>query len=106
MSASPRLTFYQRNVTRVQRYRGGAFRCNYCGVRLLDPVAHPNHADSATIDHIVPRCNGGDDNLINLALACRRCNEDKGNKSMMQWARQRVAEGLSVPRFPKMKPHS
>lgn len=32
----------------------------------------------ATIEHIVPRAHGGDDQLVNLALACRRCNTEKG----------------------------
>lgn len=32
-----------------------------------------------TIDHIIPQSLGGDDNLNNLALACRRCNERRYN---------------------------
>lgn len=34
-----------------------------------------------TIDHIVPRSNGGSDAVENLALACRNCNERRSNRS-------------------------
>jgi HNH endonuclease len=36
-------------------------------------------ADRFTIDHIVPQSLGGSDDLENLALACRRCNERRSN---------------------------
>ena len=34
----------------------------------------------ATIEHIVPRNHGGGDTLENLALACARCNHEKGKR--------------------------
>ena len=45
------------------------YLCEYC---------HSSERLSAsrfTIDHITPRSLGGSDELENLALACRRCNE-------------------------------
>lgn len=36
-------------------------------------------ANRFTIDHLQPRSLGGSDNLENLALACRRCNERRYN---------------------------
>jgi hypothetical protein len=51
------------------------FRCEYC------------HADERwqfirfTIDHIIPQSVGGSDEIDNLALACRNCNERRGNRS-------------------------
>lgn len=36
-------------------------------------------ASRFTIDHLVPRSLGGSDELNNLALACRRCNERRYN---------------------------
>lgn len=52
-------------------------KCIHCGSRhtlLLDgtPVS------DATIEHIVPRHHGGTDELTNLAIACLRCNGEKG----------------------------
>jgi hypothetical protein len=55
--------------------RRAAYRCEYC------------HADEQwqfvrfTIDHIVPRSEGYSDEAVNLALACRNCNERRSNRS-------------------------
>jgi hypothetical protein len=53
--------------------RRANYLCEYC---------HSPERISATrftIDHIIPQSLGGDDNLNNLALACRRCNERRYN---------------------------
>jgi hypothetical protein len=34
-----------------------------------------------TIDHVLPLSAGGSDGTDNLALACRNCNERRGNRS-------------------------
>lgn len=49
------------------------YRCEYCH--------YPELLSSAplTIDHIQPQSLGGSDELDNLALACRRCNERRYN---------------------------
>lgn len=49
------------------------FRCEYCH--------YPELLSSAplSIDHIQPQSLGGSDDLDNLALACRRCNERRYN---------------------------
>jgi hypothetical protein len=49
------------------------FRCEYCH--------YPELLSSAplSIDHIQPQSLGGNDDLNNLALACRRCNERRYN---------------------------
>ena len=49
------------------------YLCEYC---------HSSERLSAsrfTIDHITPKSLGGSDELENLALACRRCNERRYN---------------------------
>ncbi len=49
------------------------YLCEYC---------HSSERLSAsrfTVDHLVPRSLGGADDLENLALACRRCNERRYN---------------------------
>jgi hypothetical protein len=49
------------------------YLCEYChSLELLS-------ANRFTIDHIVPRSLGGSDDIENLALACRRCNERRYN---------------------------
>jgi 5-methylcytosine-specific restriction endonuclease McrA len=60
--------------------RGSAMwvgRCIHCNTRLCVGVdgALPS---GVTIEHILPRAHGGDDDPHNLALACARCNFQKG----------------------------
>ena len=50
---------------------GGA-TCCYCQAKNL-PLQ---------IDHLVPRSRGGTDRVSNLALACNRCNQKKGNRPL------------------------
>lgn len=46
--------------------------CAYCGTQDT-PLE---------VEHIVPRSQGGTDRVSNLALACRECNQSKGNLSL------------------------
>jgi 5-methylcytosine-specific restriction endonuclease McrA len=47
-------------------------RCAYCGAEDA-PLE---------VEHIVPRSRGGSNRVSNLCLACRPCNEVKGNRSI------------------------
>jgi 5-methylcytosine-specific restriction endonuclease McrA len=47
-------------------------KCAYCGV---EPVP-------LEIEHIVPKSAGGSNKISNLTLACRPCNQKKGNQSI------------------------
>lgn len=46
-------------------------RCHYCGRRV--------NFDSVTADHKEPKIRGGGDNIENLTLSCKKCNEEKAN---------------------------
>jgi hypothetical protein len=48
-------------------------RCEYCHYPELLSTS------PLSIDHLYPQSLGGTDDLINLALACRRCNERRYN---------------------------
>lgn len=37
------------------------------------------------IDHIVPKSKGGSDRVSNLALSCHKCNQKKGNQSLIDF---------------------
>lgn len=54
------------------RQRAGN-RCEYCLIHQNDDPYFRFH-----IEHIVPIKHGGDDDTMNLALACRHCNLHKG----------------------------
>lgn len=60
-------------------------KCIHCNTRLtlgLDgrPRSH------ATLEHILPQHHGGTDELDNLAIACARCNQQKGRRHDCQRA--------------------
>lgn len=57
---------FRRNVA----LRDG-YRCCFCGCRLS--------YRTLTLDHVVPKCLGGEDSWENLASACMRCNSRKGS---------------------------
>ena len=52
------------------------WRCCYCHCDMaLDPRAR----DGATIEHIVARADGGSNHISNIAIACQRCNSERGS---------------------------
>jgi len=51
-------------------------KCFYCG----GSFSHGSH-----IDHIIPRCHNGSNNIRNLCLACPRCNTYKSGCSLRRW---------------------
>jgi 5-methylcytosine-specific restriction endonuclease McrA len=52
-------------------------KCIHCNSKLS--VAEDGTLlGNSSIEHIVPRNHGGDDSPDNLALACARCNQQKG----------------------------
>ena len=50
-------------------------KCAYCG----------NKDVPLEIEHIKPKSKGGSDRISNLTLACRACNEKKGNKPVEEF---------------------
>lgn len=88
-STAPRRNLKQRTLLAIiatdstfQRTMAGdrdvwAGKCIHCNARLVigldgEPISR------ATIEHILPRNHGGTDALTNLAIACARCNSEKG----------------------------
>lgn len=55
--------------------RDGGY-CRYCGQALT--------LQQATVDHIHPTSRGGTDCETNLALACKPCNLQKGNRTLAE----------------------
>ena len=49
-----------------------------------------------TIDHIVPKNDGGTDHVENLWLLCGACNSSKGTKSQAEFLKERVKRGESI----------
>ena len=65
------VTFSRRNVFKRDR-----FTCQYCGVQ-------PG-SEELTIDHVVPRAQGGTSTWTNCVLACIECNARKADRTPQQ----------------------
>ncbi len=63
--------FCRRNLFRRDRHT-----CQYCGTRPGAP--------ELSIDHVVPRSQGGRTSWENCVLSCRRCNHKKRNRTPAQ----------------------
>jgi 5-methylcytosine-specific restriction endonuclease McrA len=58
------------SLTRRNILHRDGYACQYCGKK-----------NELTIDHIIPRSRGGKDSWDNVAIACLRCNLNKGNRT-------------------------
>lgn len=52
------------------------FTCRYCGRRSPEVVLQ--------VDHVVPQCQGGTDDPMNLVTSCWECNSGKGDAPLSQ----------------------
>lgn len=62
---------------RMRLWALGVRECFWCGVPLR-LEASTKGAEKATLEHIVPLSRGGTNDLVNLTLACGRCNSSRG----------------------------
>lgn len=58
-------------------YDESSGHCIYCG--------HLISLKQLSVDHIIPRSNGGTDSLENLICSCRICNNNKNDLSISQY---------------------
>jgi len=72
--ASTDLTFEPKELDGEPILEGKCIHCQ----RKLVLRADGAPLNGATLEHIVPRNHGGTDDLDNLAIACARCNSEKG----------------------------
>lgn len=84
--------------------RDGGFFCHYCGCKLV-PLPYVDHPEACTlverdgeywyshnagytwaeVDHVMPRCRGGSNDLSNLVISCGRCNNSKSGSTPQEW---------------------
>jgi hypothetical protein len=70
-----------RKERRLAIYIRDSFRCAYCGCDLR----HAAPAD-ITLDHLLPRSTGGNNESTNLVTACRSCNSARQDKPWVDYA--------------------
>lgn len=74
-----------RNQGSIQRFwkrlskQQNTFNCFYCS-RQVFREAPEIAINKATVDHIIPLCLGGTNEIDNLVSSCRECNQIKAMK--------------------------
>jgi hypothetical protein len=78
--------FYNVRENRIKVYERDEYKCRYCGKQLT--------RFTATLDHIKPIAEGGDNGFDNLAIACLNCNSRKNRRPIGDFlAERRGPEG-------------
>jgi 5-methylcytosine-specific restriction endonuclease McrA len=62
-------------------------RCTYCGTTTV-PLE---------VEHIVPKSRGGSDRVSNLTIACRACNQAKGDRTAEEFGHPEVQVQARAP---------
>lgn len=82
-------------------------RCHWC-MRMTGQ----RHGLEQSLDHIIPRVEGGTDDLANMVIACIPCNNARGSTPAASWtvyvdhqARQGVPRFAARRRFLEREPH-
>ncbi len=84
--------FYTLNFSRKTLINRDKSTCQFCSIKLI--------ASEVTIDHLVPKSQGGGTNFLNCVVSCKNCNNKKGNKTLEE-------SGLKLikpPIHPKFSP--
>src|SRR5215207_10614757 len=77
----------QVRLSRREIFMRDDYACQYCGSRTRE----------LTLDHVVPKHQGGGHSWDNLVSACRPCNHRKGGKTLEE-ARMRLQHEPHEPR--------
>lgn len=70
------LATFKKMVRQAWRRQFGDI-CQSCNVRMHFEIRFRTHRHYATIDHIIARSLGGGDELENIQVICRDCNNEK-----------------------------
>lgn len=76
--------------TRIRGETVWVGRCIHCQKKLMFAL-DGEPLSEGSLEHILPQSHGGGDDLSNLAIACKRCNNQKGKRH--DW-KQLSDEGL------------
>lgn len=69
-----------RQEKRLAIYLRDGCACAWCGTRLEDGVV-------LSLDHFIPHSEGGSNEASNLVTSCKRCNDSRGARSALKFAR-------------------
>ena len=60
------------------------YTCVYCGTES-DQATEASRKAILSIDHIIPETRGGSASVANLACCCRKCNNEKNDRTPEEW---------------------
>lgn len=60
------------------------YTCVYCGTES-DEATESSRKSRLSIDHIIPETRGGSASVANLACCCRKCNNEKNDRTPEEW---------------------
>jgi len=88
-----------RDEKRAAIYHRDGWACAYCGRGLVGP--HRVSGSGLTLDHLIPRSQGGSNHETNLVTACGTCNSSRQDKPWREYATggaiERIEELTSLP---------
>ena len=79
MNAGELAAKWRRNYRIAILYLRDGGRCSICSCHLLFELEYEKSPMFATIDHILPASKNGSNRMENFRLACRVCNQRRGN---------------------------
>ena len=85
-----RRNYFNSNFSRKALIKRDKSSCQYCSKKLT--------ASQITIDHVLPRCQGGITSFINCVVSCQDCNSKKADKTPEQ-AKMALLKKPSHPTF-------
>jgi HNH endonuclease len=71
-----RRTFTKSNFCRQSVVKRDNHECQYCGEKLMP--------SQITIDHVIPRAQGGGNSFANCVVSCKECNNRKDRRTPEQ----------------------
>lgn len=74
---------WQKQKRRAAAFVASAGKCVYCRQRVT--------LETMTLDHLIPKANGGGDGVTNLVTACLTCNRAKGATDPVEFVSKIVA---------------
>jgi len=86
--------YFNSNFSRKALVKRDRSTCQYCGKKLT--------ASQVTVDHVLPRAQGGITSFINCVVCCQLCNNKKADRT----PEQATMKLLKKPTHPSFSSHA